>query len=551
VVEEKMTAKTSLVALSVFAALSMTAPGIASAATPEEQRLTELRNTISNLLQVLVERGVVTREQAQGMVIAAQEKAAADAAAEVAARAEQEKAEAGAIRVPYVPQIVRDQIRNEVLAELTPAVTKEVVAEAASQETLRSALPDWVQRMRWFGDVRVRGQGDLFSSDNATGAYVDFLTVNDRGGIGRAGVAALSNTEEDRQRLRLRARLGAEVELGYGWTTAMRVSTGNLRDPVSTNQTLGNTAARYQLGVEQAYVRWTGQSDTARQTMTGSFGRIPNPWVSTDLIWDQDLVFEGVAANYRYSIARDDLYSRNVFATAGAFPLQEVELSTKDKWLYGGQTGFEWQTSGGHRLRAAAAYYAFVNISGKRNLPDSSLLDFTAPGYLQRGNTLFDIRNDTDPATNLFALAADYRIVDVTAAADLRLSALHRLSFTASAVKNIGYDRAKVLARTGFDVEPRTRGYQGEIGLGYGRMNVAGAWRATVGYRYLQRDAVLDAFTDSDFRLGGTDVKGFTVGAEYAMNPRVLMRMRYLSGNEIDGPPLGIDVLQLDLTAQF
>ncbi len=72
-----------------------------------------------------------------------------------------------------------------------------------------------------------------------------------------------------------------------------------------------------------------------------------------------------------------------------------------------------------------------------------------------------------------------------------------------------------------------------------------------MGYRYLERDAVVDAFTDSDFRLGGTDVKGFTFGAEYALNPRTQMRLRYLSGNEIDGPPLGIDVLQLDLTAQF
>ena len=82
-------------------------------------------------------------------------------------------------------------------------------------------------------------------------------------------------------------------------------------------------------------------------------------------------------------------------------------------------------------------------------------------------------------------------------------------------------------------------------------MAVANAWRATVGYRYLQRDAVLDAFTDSDFRLGGTDVEGYYISAEYALTQRVLARARYLSGNEIDGPPLGIDVLQLDLTASF
>ena len=79
----------------------------------------------------------------------------------------------------------------------------------------------------------------------------------------------------------------------------------------------------------------------------------------------------------------------------------------------------------------------------------------------------------------------------------------------------------------------------------------ASAWRVSFAYRYLERDAVLDAFTDSDLRLGGTDVRGFILGGEYALTPRMLLRARYLSGNEIDGPPLGIDVFQLDLNSTF
>jgi hypothetical protein len=72
-----------------------------------------------------------------------------------------------------------------------------------------------------------------------------------------------------------------------------------------------------------------------------------------------------------------------------------------------------------------------------------------------------------------------------------------------------------------------------------------------LGYKYLERDAVLDAFTDSDFHLGGTDAKGYYFGFDYAFTPRVSARIRYLSANEIDGPPLGIDVVQLDLNASF
>jgi hypothetical protein len=320
---------------------------------------------------------------------------------------------------------------------------------------------------------------------------------------------------------------------------------------VSTNQTLGNSGGRYTVGFDQAYLRWQGQSDTARQQLTLVGGRMPNPWASTDLVWDQDLTFEGLSANYRYSFSRDEPFARNWYFTAGAFPLQEIELSNKDKWLFGAQSGVDWKTINGSRLRLGAAYYDFRNITGVRNALDSNLLDYTAPAFLQRGNTLYDIRNDSDATTNLFALAGEYRIVDLTAAFDWRVSAAHRLSFNADVVENIGYDRDAVFALSGIDADARTRGYQAEIAFGSARANEQGSWRASVGYRYLERDAVLDAFTDSDFRLGGTDVKGYIIGVDYAISPRVFTRLRYLSGNEIDGLPLGIDVLQIDMNASF
>jgi hypothetical protein len=78
-----------------------------------------------------------------------------------------------------------------------------------------------------------------------------------------------------------------------------------------------------------------------------------------------------------------------------------------------------------------------------------------------------------------------------------------------------------------------------------------GGWRVFLGYRYLERDAVLDAFTDSDLRLGGTDVEGYYLGGYFGLSDGTFLRLRYLSGNEIDGPPLGIDVWQLDINAQF
>jgi hypothetical protein len=269
------------------------------------------------------------------------------------------------------------------------------------------------------------------------------------------------------------------------------------------------------------------------------------------MVWDPDLMFEGVATNYRWNFAHAYGDRSNVYATLGAFPIQEIELSYKDKWLLAGQIGFDWQTQSLNRYRLGVAYYDYKNIRGRRNAPDSNLLDFTAPLWLQKGNTLFDIRNGTDPTANLFALAADYKLADITASADWLVAGGYRVSLLADYVKNIGYKERDVLARTGAVVPARNKGYDVELGFGSNELNQAGAWRVGVAYRYLQSDAVLDAFTDSDFHFGGTNAKGYIVNVDFAAAQRVWARLRYLSANEIDGPPLGIDVWQLDLNTRF
>lgn len=546
-----MSAKPSqLAAIALLAgAMSQAFPATATAATSAEERnLNELRNTVVNLLQTLVERGVVTREQAQAMVESAQKKAAEDAAATEA----QEKAEEGAVRVPYVPQVVKDEIRRQVAQDLAPTVAKEVVEQAQSELWgVPAALPEWVKRVRWYGDMRVRGQGDLYASDNIANSYVDFQIVNDAGGIAQAGLDAFTNVTEDRSRMRARFRLGLESELGWGWSMGGRITTGNLRDPVSTNQTLGNTGARYQTGFDLAYIKWAGNSATGRHLLNFSAGRFSNPFLGSDLVWDQDLTFEGVATSYRLGLMRDDPYSHYAFLTLGAFPIQEIELSSDDKWLYGGQLGLQWRFAGGSRFQMGLGYYQYENITGQRNALNSTLLDYTAPQFMQKGNTLFDIRNPTSIESQLFALAAEYHLADAFLGVEWRLSERYRVALTGDYVKNIGYDEADVLARKGTAVPARDTGYQAELNVGSSNLAQQGAWRAYVGYRYLERDAVLDAFTDSDFHLGGTDAKGYYFGADYSFTPRVLARLRYLSANEIDDAPLGIDLVQLDLNASF
>jgi hypothetical protein len=79
----------------------------------------------------------------------------------------------------------------------------------------------------------------------------------------------------------------------------------------------------------------------------------------------------------------------------------------------------------------------------------------------------------------------------------------------------------------------------------------SGEWQASIAHKYLERDAVLDALTDSDFHLGGTNAKGFIVGGSYGVDDNTWLSLRWYSSDQIDGVPLAIDTLQLDLNARF
>jgi hypothetical protein len=247
---------------------------------------------------------------------------------------------------------------------------------------------------------------------------------------------------------------------------------------------------------------------------------------------------------------------RGLFLTVGAFPLQEVELSSDDKWLYAAQLGAEFAFGSSTRLRITGAYYDYENITGVFNSLDSTVFDFTAPRFLQKGNTLFDIRNDADTSTNLFALASDYKLANANLQLDIGFGATH-VVIGAEYVKNVGWDRADILKRTNGTIvigsvdDERTAGYDVGVMVGQPTFTALWDWRAFLSYRYLERDAVLDAFTDSDFHLGGTDAKGYQLGFDLGLSRGAWLRLRYLSANEIDGPALGIDVWQLDLNGQF
>lgn len=529
---------------SLIVALAVTASLPAQAG--ERDELEALRATTFAILDALVEKGILSDEVAKDLVRQAEKKGHDKAA--VAAKTE---AAAGVVRVPYIPEVVKREIREQ--------IRQEVVAQAKTERWGDvNAVPEWVDRLKWEGDMRVRHQSDLYAEGNLKGAT----------GLASYQLAGMNitNAEEDRTRLRVRARLGLTAKVASGVSAGLRLTTGNTSDPVSTNQTMGVSANKYSLVLDRAFVKLE-----PTDWLNISAGRLPNPFFSTDLVWDDDLNFEGLAASMT-PWARNESARLKPFATLGLFPLQDVETSStnraRDKWLYAAQVGLDWMPSSNARWRFGLAYYDYRNVKGVANpasiVPNATQTgpyDGTAPQSRQKGNSLMvidsdlngDLTADTDRSKWIYGLAADYKLANLTAAVDLsHFDPLHVI-VSGDVVKNLGYDSTETAAPAlmGAGYEAKTLGWQGRVAVGMPDMRRKRNWQAYLGYRHIERDAVLDAFTDSDFRLGGTNSKGYFLGAMYALESNAWLSAKWLSANEIDGLAFGVDVLQVDLNAKF
>jgi hypothetical protein len=274
-----------------------------------------------------------------------------------------------------------------------------------------------------------------------------------------------------------------------------------------------------------------------------------------------NMVYNLAGSNNLYAMDNDD---KSLFFTLGAFPIQEIALSPRDKWLYGVQIGTRIRFENQSVFKIGLAYYNFDNITGRRNAFDSRLLDYTAPQFMQKGNSLFDIREDSDVATDLWALASDYDLFNLTSRYDWVLMAPLHLIFDLDFVYNTGYDKNEIQQRTNGEIyhwgvdlvgsDPyagHVTGYQFKLTLGWPVIAERRSWQAYWAYRYLERDAVFAAFTDSDFHLGGTDAKGFVIGADYALDFDIWASLKWISSDAIDGAPYAINTVQVDLSTRF
>lgn len=514
----------------------------------DRESLETLRETTLNLIDALVEQGIFSREKADAMVKAAQSKAAKTVTRE-------KSKSAAPVRVQYVPETVKNEIRDQ--------LRQEVLAQAKAERWAEpNAVPSWLDRIKWEGDIRVRYQLEEFAKSNASpDDYFLALTSSPETTRAAGFIPVSANTQTDRERFRVRARLGMLAKVSDDWSAGVRLATGTTSDRVSTNQTMGQDFNKYQFLVDRAYVKY---DPVEWMSVTG--GRVPNPWFSTDLVWDEDLNFEGVAATFKPSFANGDF---RPFLTIGAFPLREDGPPSKSsRWLRGAQLGAKWQLMPNSRLSFGVALYDYENLEGRPETQanyQSYQLGGSATygqyeygsGLRQKGNTLFDTAYQSD-TNSIWGLASKFRPINLTASLDLAHFDPVHVVLTADYVKNTAFDRSEIQRRTGVALtDGKDYGYLFKLAVGMPKLEKRHDWQGSFAYRYLGSDATVDAFTDSDFGLGGTNLKGYQLGLNYGVDQNAWLSLRWMSAQSIESFSLdpahrfGVDLLQADVNVRF
>jgi hypothetical protein len=542
------------------------------------------QSVVINLIRLLVQEGVLTQDKATALIRQAEDEAAAAARGQTAVVnqpagpkvAGASPAAPQSVRVPYIPEIVRRQIRDEVKQD----VLREAKAEnwAAPNE-----FPDWVKSVRISGDFRLRNEWDVFDKRNSP-FFLNYSALNAGSPIDLNNLAANQppylDTTADRQRLRERFRLGIGTQIDDEWAAGVRLATGNTTNPVSTNQTLGTSLSNDSFNLDRAFVRYQPTS-----WITAWAGRFPDPWFATDLVWDDDVNFDGVAVQLSPRIGEQ----LRPFLTIGAFPISNTpfnfpdnssdKTSSRDSWLYAAQVGTDWRPDPGYDVKIGLAYYYFNNIDGKLSSPCSALIaanpcdtDETRPGFIQQGNSLFALRDllntgQTNPTQfQYYGLASKFHELNLTARFDYAAADPIHIILDADFVTNLGFDRAAIAARTpvnnrGPSPDPANlvlgswdggdNAFMARLTVGYPTLRERWEWNFNVGYKYIESDAVVDAFTDSDFHLGGTNAKGYFVGGGLGIARDVDLSARWYSTREVTGFPYSVDTIQVDLNGRF
>lgn len=310
---------------------------------------------------------------------------------------------------------------------------------------------------------------------------------------------------DERNRQRIRARLGVIAKPQDNLEIGLGLSTTDNNDPRSSNQTTGNGNSSKEFALDLAYFKWA-----AMQGLSVSGGKFQNVLYrpgQQGMLWDGDWNPEGFGLNYVNGV---------FFANAIGFWL-ESDSDKTEEFTWGGQLGASLPLADDVKLTAGAGYYRF-NTEGKGTF---------------YGSTTNFLGNSSVGNTFLY----DYEEIEAFAELGFKVAGLP-LSVYADYVQNT-------------DADDYDTGWV--AGTQLGAAKAKGSWQIGYAYQDLEADAVFAGLTDSDFAGGKTDNKGHRLQGAYAISDKWNLAVTYfINEAAVDtGAGLDYDRFQLDMNFKY
>jgi hypothetical protein len=367
----------------------------------------------------------------------------------------------------------------------------------------------WVDSVTWSGDLRIRHE-QFWRYANS-----------------------VATTGADRSRQRFRLRFGPEIKMG-DFKATVQVGTSSSTDgingdQISHNQSFDNAFSQKEIFILRAYADW---NPSFFKPLTIMAGKLKNPFYTqytNDVLFDADVNPEGLAETFSWKLTD----SVSLFTNFGQFVLDEDGAGGNDQYMLAFQGGTELKFLNS-KLRVAAGFFDALNLSA------SGLSEPTVQQFNSRAGA----------ASNAQAYVNDYDVFHLAGQFDTDLLGVP-LQFSGDYLKNTtgviscANNALNVPGSCGgVRIEGQDEGYQ--VGLRVGKASKANTWEVDYYYKWLQADATLSAFVDSDFGDGGTNRRGNIFWVGYNLTDFLNLKIKFLNTKPLEKSLCGTNTSCLD-----
>jgi Putative porin len=431
-------------------------------------------------------------------------------------------------------KVINDQEAEEVRAELSK--------EAASTAAGKWKLSTPINEIELYGDLRMRYEyraGRLpdefkFGQDN-------------------------QNDWQERKRQRYRLRLGLRGTVMDDWFFGIRMETNS--NPRSANITFGDDSQvngpfskdNDSVRVGQVYIGYKGFPD-----ITLTAGKMPNPFVTTPMVWDEDINPEGLAEQWKHTFTFNigggggeavqsygkEGYSKEgkgiVAAPAGEpFKLKLDLFANFAQFVYDDENpenpiGPDPTTDANgptQKIPTSDAYMLGWQVGARLTFPHDIYIQLAPTIYNYTGNgDSFNIHFQGDPGGNQTGINS-LLVFDMPAEIGWKLWELPMRIFGDFAVNFDADDRAEAAGHAGSGGQR----YAYLIGLGVGQLKAKHDWEVRVWWQHTEQFSLDPNLVDSDIFDSRVNMQGIAVKAGYMLADAVSFNLTYAHGQRTNG----------------